>query len=416
MITRDERQAENIQKWKDVGCVGTLEACTGYGKTRVALKAMKRLQDNYNINALVVVPTVYLKNQWEERIQKFGLQHVDVKTIQSIIRGYSPDSQLGYYTLLIPDEIHKYVAEEFGKLYDIVDYSIVLGLTATVPDDERKDIIEEHAPVFDKVSVEEAKTNGWVSDFIIYQLGIKLDPEEQAEYDKITDKFYKNFSWFNHDWDKVKKTLNKDNYANWWAKKQGIPGQEGRMKGHASRVMSSVQERKSMLYCSQSKLDAAVEVLNKFPQKKAICFSERIEFADWIHEEFPERAVAYHSSIEGREIDDEYYGVERLKERRMDLFKDESSNVNILSTARALDMGVDVPDMDLGIITSASSKSLQAVQRIGRVIRHQEDKVATIVDIFAKDTQDEFWLRNRYDEFPNSSIKRISNTNEIRNL
>lgn len=28
-MTRNERQAENIEKWKEVGCKGTLEACTG---------------------------------------------------------------------------------------------------------------------------------------------------------------------------------------------------------------------------------------------------------------------------------------------------------------------------------------------------------------------------------------------------
>jgi len=130
----------------------------------------------------------------------------------------------------------------------------------------------------------------------------------------------------------------------------------------------------------------------------------------------PDRAFAYHSNIEGQEVDGEYYGVERMKERGIDLFSDPSSEVNILSTARALDMGVDIENMDLGIITSASSKSLQAIQRIGRVIRHQENKTAIIVDIFAEDTQDEFWLQGRYKDFPDSLIKRISTINEIDHL
>lgn len=411
-MTRDERQAEIIEKWKDAGCVGTCQATTGFGKTRTAIKAIKRLQKKYDVNALVVVPTNYLEDQWKERLDSFDISNVDVSTIQSLIQKDS----VGPYTLLIPDEIHKYVADEFGKLYDIVDYKIVLGLTATVPDDERGDIIEEYAPVFDTVTVEEAKENDWVSDFLIYQYGIKLSDQEQKDYDILTDKFYKNFSWFNHDWPKVTKCLNNNKFCAKWAKKQGIGGQTGRLKGHASRVMSTVQDRKTLLYQSETKLRVAEKILQKFPDRLTIAFSERTAFADALAERFPERAFAYHSNIEGQEVDGEYYGVERMKERGIDLFADPSSDVNILSTARALDMGVDIPDMDLGIITSASSKSLQAIQRIGRVIRHQEDKLATIIDIFAKDTQDEWWLRNRYEDFPSSSIKRINSVNEINHI
>jgi len=416
-MTRDQRQSEIIDKWKKAGCKASVEACTGFGKTRTAIKALKRMRSaGYNVSALVVVPTNYLETQWKERLKKFGLKRVDVKTVQSIIRDYSGDSPIGKWNVLIPDEIHKYVAEEFGKLYNAVEYDAVLGLTATVPDDERADIIEKYAPVVDRVTVTEAKENDWVSDFVIYQYGVQLNHQEQDQYDALTDKFYKNFSWFSHDWPKVTKCLNDDKFCARWAAKQGIHGQTGRLKGHASRVMSTVQDRKSLLYQSETKLDVAEKILQRFPDKLTIAFSERTSFADALADRFPDRAFAYHSNIEGQEVDGEYYGVERMKERGIDLFSDPSSEVNILSTARALDMGVDIENMDLGIITSASSKSLQAIQRIGRVIRHQENKTAIIVDIFAEDTQDEFWLQGRYKDFPDSLIKRISTINEIDHL
>jgi len=422
-MNRDDRQAENIENWKDVGCKGTLEACTGYGKTRVALKAIKRLNKKHNIKTLVVVPTNYLQEQWQERIKKFSLSGgIQVKTIQSILRSYKTFGDGEKCTLLIPDEVHKYTADQFGKLYDIIDYSMVLGLTATIPeDDEKREFIEQYAPVFDTVDLAEAKKNDWVSDFIVYQLGIELDPEERMRYDKLTDKFYSNFSWFNNDFDKVTRTLNNDKFCKKWAKKQQLRNKDGslatgRLKGHASRVMGTIQKRKTLLYNSDSKLKVLKEILEKFPDKLAICFSQRTDFADKVAEEFPERAFAYHSNIEGDNINGEYYGVERMKEWGIDQFADSSSDINILSTARALDMGADIPAMDLGIITSASSKSLQAIQRIGRVIRYEEDKVAIIVDIFAKDTQDEWWLRNRYDDFPSSSIRRISNIEDIKHL
>lgn len=413
-MNRDDRQSENIEKWKDNDCKGTLLASTGYGKTRVAIKAIKKIKKKNNIKTLVVVPTNYLEEQWNKRLSKFGLSEVEVQTIQSLISEYKKTGEKRKVTLLIPDEIHKYTADVFGKLYKIVDYSMLLGLSATIPKDERGDFIESYAPVFDTVSLEECKKNDWVSDFIVYQLPISLNEEEQEKYNKLTNKFYDNFSWFNHDWDKVTKCLNNDRFCNKWARKNHAS--PGRIKGHASRVTSSVQERKSLLYNSQSKLDIASKILRKFPDKLTICFSQRTEFADWIGEEFPNRCFVYHSNIDGRDIGDEYYGVERLKEWGIDQFSDPSSEINILSTARAFDQGVDIPAIDLGIITSATSKSLQAIQRVGRTLRYEEDKVAIIVDIFAEDTQDEFWLRKRYKDFPQNSIRRISNIEDIQHL
>jgi len=39
-MTRDERQKLGIQKWINNGCRGTLEWCTGSGKTRAAISGI----------------------------------------------------------------------------------------------------------------------------------------------------------------------------------------------------------------------------------------------------------------------------------------------------------------------------------------------------------------------------------------
>jgi len=416
-MNRDERQEENIEKWKSAGCKGTLEACTGYGKTYTAMKAVNRLQDSFSgATALVVVPTNYLEEQWNERISSFGLSGVKVRTIQGMNREYDGDI-LEFCTLLIPDEIHKYTADQFGQLYDMVDYQAVLGLTATIPEnDEKREVIDQHAPVFDTVSLHEALTHDWVSPFIIYQLGIELGKEERKRYDEITDKFYKNFSWFNHDFGLLKRCSGSDKHLKAHMRNIGehVNGSNiGRFKGHISRVWGAIRDRKTLLYGLDSKLEVVKNLLNTYPDKLTICFSQRTDFADRIHQQFPDRSVVYHSNIDGKEIDGEYYGVERRKERAIELFNRNDSPVNVLSTAQALDMGADIPDIDLAVITSATSKKLQSIQRIGRAIRYQEDKRAIIVDVYAKDTQDEYWLKNRYDSFPSRTIRKIRSIEDI---
>ena len=40
-LTRDERQEESLKKWMKNKGIGTLECCTGYGKSRVTINIIK---------------------------------------------------------------------------------------------------------------------------------------------------------------------------------------------------------------------------------------------------------------------------------------------------------------------------------------------------------------------------------------
>jgi superfamily II DNA or RNA helicase len=68
--TRDERQAESVAKWLKNKGRGTLECCTGYGKTRCAFLIIDKLLSKYpTMRILIVVPTELLKVQWAEQIE-----------------------------------------------------------------------------------------------------------------------------------------------------------------------------------------------------------------------------------------------------------------------------------------------------------------------------------------------------------
>ena len=42
-VSRDERQAEAVTKWLQSKGKGTIIACTGFGKTRVAINCIKKV-------------------------------------------------------------------------------------------------------------------------------------------------------------------------------------------------------------------------------------------------------------------------------------------------------------------------------------------------------------------------------------
>ena len=59
-----------------------------------------------------------------------------------------------------------------------------------------------------------------------------------------------------------------------------------------------------------------------------------------------------------------------------------------------MNQGFDVPDANMGIICGITSKSLPMIQRVGRLIRFQENKVGEIIILYVKDSQEEKWLKN----------------------
>lgn len=87
-MTRDERQKIGVQNWIKSGCRGTLQWCTGSGKTRAAIIAIKSfLSKNQGKKIVVIVPTEYLKSQWLLEFNKFGLLlEVTVEIINSAIK------------------------------------------------------------------------------------------------------------------------------------------------------------------------------------------------------------------------------------------------------------------------------------------------------------------------------------------
>lgn len=73
-ITRDERQAESVNKWIKTKGHGTVVAGTGVGKTYIAIKAIQRMLTRYpDLNVLVLVPTSALKTQWVGKLEEFDL-------------------------------------------------------------------------------------------------------------------------------------------------------------------------------------------------------------------------------------------------------------------------------------------------------------------------------------------------------
>ena len=407
---RLKRQAEVVRAWgNNFNGQGTLEAVTGFGKTMVGRIAHRWLLKYKGVDStvIVIVPSLVLKEQWEGIALESKWRSYEIWTIQSFVKQDHVPCDL-----LILDEIQMYKADEFRKCFNIADYHFVLGLTAHLDkDDPRQEIIDTFAPVCDVVTMEEAIDGGGGSPYRIYNLGIELDPATRKEYDIISQSYGKCVAFFDHDFKEMMRCYTIKTEREDKAKETGLTTSAVYLM--ARKGTESLRRRKEILYNYPGKLETVVELCREHPERKIITFGQTIDSADYVSKQLGSAAEAYHSKIKSRVIDGKKVGPATVKKDILERFCKPDVKLNVLSTARSMDMGVDIPLLDTGICYAGASKVLQNIQRIGRVVRKQKGKVAIWIEIYILDSQDVRWLSKRQSGLPRDIISDIRSISEI---
>lgn len=127
------------------------------GKTRTGINAIKLLlKKKPDAEILVSVPTEVLKEQWMEELIKNGIfQNCKVVVINSIIK---KEWEVDF---LLIDEVHSTVSDQMRRIFDCVTYNFILCLTGTLERLDGKEILlQQYAPVCDKITLKEAEENG----------------------------------------------------------------------------------------------------------------------------------------------------------------------------------------------------------------------------------------------------------------
>lgn len=369
---RLSRQKQILRSWAGNGCRGTLEACTGFGKTYTAILAIEALNKQQPGNkTLVIVPTIHLKQQWTSQVE-----HLDGVTVLVVNTAIKYDHDVN---LLILDEIHNYASSVFGTVFERVTYKKILGLTATVARTDGNDyLLRQKAPIIDTVKLEEALREGYVSPFRVLNVPVYLNDQDREDYQKLSKNFSYYFSKFGNDFGQAMNCLKSEQACENFSRRSNDDA--GQVRINAINFNRNMAKRKKMLYMNQSKVDSVYRLCTELTSK-TITFSESVDFAEAVTGRLPE-SVSYSSKMP-------------VKKRRAALESFTSGKSRIINTARALDEGFDVPGVELAIISSGSSSPRQDVQRTGRAIRFVEGKVGYIVNLYMPDTQDEKWMRKR---------------------
>lgn len=464
-----KRQEGQVQKWITEGkCSATLQAVTGFGKTYVAVLAIQRLHRKYpDVQVDVVVPKLDLHLDWinekDGHIKKHQLKNVNVFVVNTYCK--FGRRNIG---LLIIDEIHNVASEEFYKTFQVAgckklsertkEDPYILGLTATLERlDGKHKLLEEYAPIFDTVTMEEARREGYISNYKIYNLGLQLDEKDREEYNKWHNIFNNSFGKFNHNFplamacSKAKDVISQvtvptvingrsgfsvmnkttKDWIYWWSQQQEWDGDKesfwspSSIAKYAQQFMTSMRNRKSFIYRANIKVETTIAIVKKFPVKTMV-FGEENSFADKIAELLGDVAKSYHTGVEGTtervkiiskkgliSYKDKRVSKAEVLRRTIESFKS-PNGIRVIVTTRKLNEGFDYEGVKLGIMASYNSSKKDDTQRSGRTSRKDYadlSKTAIIINLYIKDSQEEKWLKDK--QRGKSGIQWINSIEEI---
>lgn len=426
-----ERQKLGAERFKIANGIGTLNWVQQFGKTYGTINFIinPHLLNKQSNTIIIVVPSEIIARQWHDNLMSYGVQHhrIVVYTISHIL---SNDLTELDCSMLIIDEIHRFTTPAAISIIDDtrIKHHYRLGLTGSYPYDN--EVVMTMYPIVDKITEEEAIENGWISDFVEYNILISFTERDKLKYIELSQPIHESLELFR---DKSKffnstlipddyslldacyrgaKTVNKagipvyiqyEHFCNMlalsvgWNQTLDINKPEGErlntywnpnaIHERAKKFNQAVQKRNELITNNNSKLEVIGRILQR-SQKTTICFNESTAFADTIADyvnalfngTYP--AVCYHSKLTSRTLIDpdsgNYYVYQSGEKKGMPkLFGKtnikryviefiNSGYFKFISTAKALDEGVSIPAIEQVICTGGSTNPITYDQRTAR--------------------------------------------------
>ena len=411
-------QKQAFENWKNNGQKGLFAMATGTGKTITALNCLLEIyKHNGYYKAIILVPTVTLVEQWEEECRKFNFrnivkvcsknnnwkQEIDSIKLQEeisspsdtpsyvIIATYSSfsreipfnvltnwDANKRVYArlLFISDEAHNMGAKRILDRIGGICYARRIGLSATpsrqFDDEGNKTISEffgckkEYTFVYD---MRKAIENNALCRYYYYPHIVNLTDNELSEYIKISKKLA---PYYNYD----KKTFPQADEI----------------------LMGLLLKRKRIIHKAENKKEIFRNILqDRFKEKGNLKYtlvyvpegnrpdaneSDYFDSSDYLleDEETTHLIDDYTRIIQQiSESTTVRKFVSDTSERNQILADFAEGKLEVLTSMKCLDEGVDVPRSEMAIFCASTGNPRQFIQRRGRILRKHPDKPFAII-------------------------------------
>lgn len=440
-----EYQKLAFNNWKDNKQKGLFAMATGTGKTITSLNCLLEIYKHTgSYKAIILVPTVALVDQWERECKKFNFEHIikvcsknsawrtDVDRLK-MTESIGADPNLSYIVictyasygkesvfsdlnefpkkqvLLIADECHNIGSPGILKKISGIPYLRRIGLSATPDrqfDDAGNNKIREFFGAEEKYtyeySMEQAIKNGVLCKYKYYPHIVRLTEEEMFEYSKVSLKLAKMFNFakgdFTNKGDDILTTL-------LLARKRIIHKAENKFgifkKIIEERLSQNGNLKYTLVYVPEGNVPDTYDA-DTFEKRDIIPDDPNSEHLIDIYTQIIRDA--------GETVTVKQF-TSQSSDREDTLKAFASGQLDVLTSMKCLDEGVDVPRSELAIFCSSTGNPRQFIQRRGRILRTHPDKhEATIHDLIVvpevNETSDSFNMEKRLVE---NELKRVRN-------
>lgn len=440
-------QRQAYINWKNNKQKGLFAMATGTGKTLTSLNCLLHIYKIYSFyKAVILVPTITLVDQWEQECKKFhfcGIVKINsknkswreeldaIKAKESfnlsgqeqsyiIISTYASFARENVFRdlmdfpkkalreiLLIADEAHNMGAGKILDRLDGVKYIRRIGLSATPErqfDVEGNNALMKFFGCTDNdytftFSMQEAIDKGYLCRYDYYPHLVHLTDDEMDEYIRIShqlSKFYnhKNESFVSSDDMLVRLLLKRKRIIHKAVNKETvfreIMEQRYKEKGNLKYTLVYVPEGN---HPDNNDADLFTDTEN---------ISDDIE-ADHIIDTYTQIVRNISPTTTVKKF------ISGIKERSSILDDFATGKLEVLTSMKCLDEGVDVPRSELAVFCASTGNPRQFIQRRGRILRNHPDKhKAVIHDLVVApviNTNDECFVMER--NLLRSELKRV---------
>lgn len=439
---------------------GISEVVTGAGKTVLALEIIRRwLDENEDGVVTVVVPTRVLMYQWLAELSSKlnvpvdelgwagdGTRHTfddGIRVLVTIVNTAVKDDYLQRQLdavdrpehLLIADECHRYTGDVHSNVLTYHS-TATLGLSATPttvptadrnenPSESEKVLFEELGGLYYSLTYDEAIEQNLIAPFEIRYVGFDLSTEERQQYDSLTREISDAVSDLKARYGNRLFELN----GTFQQKLNVIRKTDDSSHPVIGKFFSLTDERRDLIEEAVARQAITLDLLEGLEEgTKTIVFQEQIEQLEEMVAPKESRGITREGTVveRGNNYRSAKYAkyplLEQVDERMEQLFADpdywpvmyhsgHSRDVwnqfamewfradgyaDVMYSVKALIEGVDVPEVDVGIIRVSSGSVRQRIQTLGRILRRGDDtkNQAMLYVLYARDTVDENIFRN----------------------
>lgn len=402
-------QKQAFENWKKNKQKGMFAMATGTGKTITALNCLLEIYKKLGYyKAIILVPTITLVEQWEIECKKFNFStiikvcskysnwkssvanlrllemtnaenvssYIIISTYASFVRSnvFMELNQFPYKKLLlIADEAHNMGAGLMLKRLPDIKYLRRIGLSAT-PERQYDEVGNQKLMNFfgcDKnytfeYTMREAIEKGALCRYYYYPHIVRLTDTEMVEYVEISKKIVKLMGFQDDDsqeW--LKRMLLK--------RKRIIHKAINKLEIFKQIIQQQLTEKGTLKYTL-----VYVPEGNKPDTYEADLFDKRDTIdtdpeTEHLIDEFTRIVRDANSHIVVRQFTSD-------STDRDDMLKGfANGDIDVLTSMKCLDEGVDVPRSELAIFCASTGNPRQFIQRRGRVLRNHKDKRFAII-------------------------------------